>query len=54
LPGKQQQLGSVVGEPLVPFLLPGIVSHGVFSTSVSYSVARSIFCLTNFALAFVA
>jgi hypothetical protein len=53
LPGKQQQLGSVIGEPLVPFLLPGIVSHGVFSTSVSYSVARSIFCLTNFALAIV-
>ena len=44
--GKQQQLGSVIGEPLVPFLLPGIVNHEVISTSVSYSVARLIFCLT--------
>jgi hypothetical protein len=48
--GKQQQLGSVIGEPLVPLLLPGIVSHEVISTSVSYSVARLIFCLTNFVL----
>ena len=53
LPGKQQQLGSVIGEPLVPLLLPGIVSHEVISTSVSYSVARPIFCLTNFVLAIV-
>ena len=30
--GKQQQLGSVIGEPLVPLLLPGIVSHEVIST----------------------